>query len=72
MEIYIREFLNFCQVEDLKMETIGRKVEMSLSDWLIDSMLTLTADNTSSNSGNIRFLQTVTKDDNVIVLEYGF
>ena len=64
--------MNFCQVEDLKMETIGRKVEMSLSDWLIDSMLTLTADNTSSNSGNIRFLQTVTKDDNVIVLEYGF
>jgi len=54
------------------METIGRKVEMSLSDWLIDSMLTLTADNTSSNSGNIRFLQTVTKDYNVIVLEYEF
>ena len=64
--------MNFCQVEDLKMETIGRKVEMSLSDWLIDSMLTLTADNTSSNSGNIRFLQTVTKDYNVIVLEYEF
>ena len=39
------------------METICRKVEMSLREWFIDSMLTLTVDNTSSNSGNIRFLK---------------
>ena len=57
LEIYIREFLNFCQVEDPKMETIGRKVGMSLHEWFIDSMLTLTVDNTSSNSDNIRFLK---------------
>ena len=59
--------LNFCQVKDHKGETIGRKIEMSLCEWDIDGIFTLTVDNASSNLTTIKFLQRVAKDWNEIV-----
>ncbi|KAK4571925.1 hypothetical protein RGQ29_030357 [Quercus rubra] len=63
-----KRILNFCQVEDHKGETIGRKIEMSLREWGIDGIFTLTVDNASSNLTTIKFLQRVTKDWNGSVL----
>ena len=63
-----KRILNFCQVEDHKGETIGRKIEMSLREWGIDGIFTLTVDNASSNLTTIKFLQRVTKDWNGTVL----
>ena len=59
--------LNFCQVKHHKGETIGRKIEMSLCEWDIDGIFTLTMDNASSNLTTIKFLQRVAKDWNEIV-----
>ena len=44
-----KRILNFYQVEDHKGKTIGRKIEMSLREWGIDGIFTLTMDNASSN-----------------------
>uniref|UniRef100_A0A7N2MYP7 BED-type domain-containing protein n=1 Tax=Quercus lobata TaxID=97700 RepID=A0A7N2MYP7_QUELO len=63
-----KRILNFCQVEDHKGETIGRKIEMSLREWGIDGIFTLTVDNASSNLTTIKFLQRVTNDWNGVVL----
>ena len=62
-----KKILNFCQVEDHKGETIGRKIEMSLRKWGIDGIFTLTMDNASSNLTTIKLLQRVTKDWNETV-----
>ena len=59
-----KRILNFCQVEDHKWKTIGRTIEMSLLEWRIDGIFTLTVDNASSNLTTIKFLQRVTKDWN--------
>ena len=63
-----KRILNFCLVEDHKGETIGRKIEMSLCEWGIDGIFTLTIDNASSNLTTIKFLQRVTKDWNGTIL----
>ncbi|XP_050259181.1 zinc finger BED domain-containing protein RICESLEEPER 3-like [Quercus robur] len=63
-----KRILNFCQVENHKGETIGRKIEMSWREWGIDGIFTLTVDNASSNLTTIKFLQRVTKDWNGAVL----
>ncbi|KAK4596447.1 hypothetical protein RGQ29_014471 [Quercus rubra] len=44
-----KRILNFCQVEDHRGETIGRKIEMCLRKWGVDGIFTLTVDNASSN-----------------------
>ena len=67
-----KRILNFCQVEDHKEETIGRKIKMSLREWGIDGKFTLTVDNASSNLTTITFLQRVTKDWNGTILENEF
>ncbi|XP_075671983.1 zinc finger BED domain-containing protein RICESLEEPER 2-like [Castanea sativa] len=67
-----KRILNFCQVEDHKGETIGRKIKMSSREWGIDGIFTLIVDNASSNLTTIKFLQRVTKDWNVAVLENEF
>ena len=36
-----KRILNFCQVEDHKGETIGRKIKMSLHEWGINGKFTL-------------------------------
>ncbi|KAL4627343.1 hypothetical protein ACB092_05G159200 [Castanea dentata] len=67
-----KRILNFCQVEDHRGETIGRKIEMCLREWGVDGIFTLTVDNASSNGTTIKFLQTVTKDWKGTVLEHEF
>ena len=67
-----KRILNFCVVDDHKGETVGRKIELCLRAWGIDSMFTLTVDNASSNGGTIKFLETVTKDWKGTVLEHQF
>ncbi|XP_075652751.1 zinc finger BED domain-containing protein RICESLEEPER 1-like [Castanea sativa] len=67
-----KRILNFCQVEDHKGETIGRKIEMSLCKWGIDGIFTLTVDNANSNLTTIKFLQRVTKDWNETILKNEF
>ena len=67
-----KEILNFCQVEDHRGETIGRKIEMCLRELGVDGIFTLIVDNASSNGATIKFLQIVTKDWNGIVLEHEF
>ena len=57
-----KRILNFCQVENHRGETIGRKIEMCLREWGVDGIFTLTMDNASSNGATIKFLQIVTKD----------
>ena len=42
-----KRILNFCQVEDHRGETIGRKIEMCLCEWGVDGIFTLTVDNAS-------------------------
>jgi len=66
-----KRILNFCQVEDHE-ETIGRKIEMSLHEWGIDGIFTLTVDNARSNLNTIKILQIVIKDWNGRVLEHEF
>ncbi|XP_050290476.1 zinc finger BED domain-containing protein RICESLEEPER 2-like [Quercus robur] len=67
-----KRILNFCQVEDHRGETIGRKIEMCLREWGVDGIFTLTVDNASSNGATIKFLQTVTKDWKGTILEHEF
>ena len=67
-----KRILNFCQVEDHKEETIGRKIEMCLREWGINGIFTLTVDNASSNGATIKFLENVTKDWEEAVLEHEF
>ena len=67
-----KRILNFCQVENHRGETIGRKIEMCLREWGVDGIFTLTMDNASSNGATIKFLQTVTKNWKGIVLEHEF
>ena len=67
-----RRILNFCQVEDHKGKTIGRKIEMCLCEWGINGIFTLTVNNASSTGATIKFLQTVTKDWKGTILEYEF
>ncbi|KAL0005989.1 hypothetical protein SO802_013550 [Lithocarpus litseifolius] len=67
-----KRILNFCQVEDHRGETLSRKIEMSLREWGIDGIFTLTVDNASFNGATIKFLQTVTKDWKGNVLEHEF
>ena len=64
--------LNFCQVENHRGETIGRKVKMCLREWGVDGIFILIVDNAYSNGATIKFLQTVTKDWKWIVLEHEF
>ena len=67
-----KRILNFCQVEDHKGDTIGRKIEMCLREWGINGIFTITVDNANSNDATIKFLQNVTKDWKGIVLEHEF
>ena len=67
-----KRILNFCQVEDHKGETIGRKIEMCLREWGINGIFTLTVDNASSNGTTIKFLENVIKDWEGTVLEHEF
>ncbi|XP_028102777.1 zinc finger BED domain-containing protein RICESLEEPER 1-like [Camellia sinensis] len=53
--------INFCQIEDHKGETLGKKIEALLKEWDIDGLFTLTVDNASSNNLTIRFLKRTTK-----------
>ncbi|CAL5414902.1 unnamed protein product [Camellia sinensis] len=56
-----KRIINFCQVEDHKGGTIGKRIEMCLLEWNIDSIFTLTVDNASSNNTIIKFLKNKTK-----------
>ena len=67
-----KRILNFCQVEDHKGETIGRKIELCLHEWGINGIFTIIVDNASSNDATIKFLENVTKDLEGTVLEYEF
>ncbi|XP_050272572.1 zinc finger BED domain-containing protein RICESLEEPER 2-like [Quercus robur] len=67
-----KRILNFCQVEDHKGETIGRKIELCLREWGINGIFTLTVNNASSNGATIKFLENVTKDWEGTVLEHEF
>ncbi|XP_050248515.1 zinc finger BED domain-containing protein RICESLEEPER 1-like [Quercus robur] len=67
-----KRILNFCQVEDHKGETIGRKIEMFLREWGINGIFTLIVDNANSNGATIKFLENVTKDWEGTVLEHEF
>ena len=44
-------------MENHKGETLGKVVKMCLLNWGIDKILTITVDNTASNSGLISFIQ---------------
>ena len=67
-----KRILNFCQVEDHKRETTGKKIEMCLCEWGINGIFTLTVDNANSNGVTIKFLENVTKDWERTVLEHEF
>ncbi|XP_050248897.1 zinc finger BED domain-containing protein RICESLEEPER 2-like [Quercus robur] len=67
-----KRILNFCQVEDHKGKTIGRKIEMCLCEWGINGIFTLTVNNASSTGATIKFLQTITKDWKGTVLKHEF
>jgi hypothetical protein len=67
-----KRILNFCIIDDHKGETIGRKIELCLRAWGIDSIFTLTVDNASSNGGTIKFLEIVTKDWKGTILGHQF
>ncbi|XP_028123576.1 zinc finger BED domain-containing protein RICESLEEPER 2-like [Camellia sinensis] len=56
-----KRIINFCQVENHKGETLGKKIEALLKEWDIDGLFTLTVDNASSNNLTIRFLKQTTK-----------
>jgi len=57
-----KRILNFYQVSNHMGETIGQVIENCLLDWGIDKLLTVTVDNTSSNSVTISYLKNVMKD----------
>ena len=67
-----KRIFSFCQVEDHRGETIGRKIEMCFREWGINVIFTLTMVNASSNGDTIKFLQTVTKDWEGTILEHKF
>ncbi|XP_030936671.1 zinc finger BED domain-containing protein RICESLEEPER 2-like [Quercus lobata] len=67
-----KRILNFCQVEDHKGETVGRKIELCLREWGITGIFTLTVENASSNGATIKFLENVTKDWEGTILEHEF
>lgn len=67
-----KRILNFCQVEDNKVETLSRKIEQCLIEWNIGSVFTLTVDNASSNSTTIKYLVKKTKDWEGTILEHEF
>jgi fucose permease len=48
-----KRILNFYHVFNNMSETIGQVIENYLLDWGIDKLLTVTVDNTSSNSVTI-------------------
>ena len=51
-----KRILSLFLVENHKGETLGKAVEMCLLDWGIDKILTITVDNTASDSGLISFI----------------
>ena len=67
-----KRIINFCQVEDHKGDTLGKKIEMCLLEWNIDSIFTITVDNASSNNNIIKFLKRKTKNWKGSVLEHEF
>lgn len=67
-----KRILNFCQVEEHKGETIGKKIESSLLEWNVDGIFTLTVDNASSNNLTIKFLKRKTVDWKRTVLKNEF
>ncbi|CAL5390480.1 unnamed protein product [Camellia sinensis] len=56
-----KRIINFCQVEDHKGETLGKKIEALLKEWDIDGLFTLTVDNASSNNLTSQSLKRTTK-----------
>lgn len=67
-----KRIINFQQVEDHKGETLGRKIELCLLEWNIDSIFTVTVDNASSNNLTIQYLRRNTKDWKGTILEHEF
>jgi hypothetical protein len=67
-----KRILNFCVVDEHKGETVGKKIELCLRAWGIDSIFTLTVNNASSNGGTIKFLETITKYWKGTILEHQF
>ncbi|KAI8543964.1 hypothetical protein RHMOL_Rhmol08G0258200 [Rhododendron molle] len=57
-----KRILNFCQIEDHKGGTIGKKIESLLLDWNVDGIFTMTVDNASSNATAIEHLKRKTMD----------
>lgn len=56
-----KKILNFCLVPNHKGETVDKVVKECSVDCGIDKILTITVDNSSSNSGLINFLARKTK-----------
>lgn len=52
-----KRIINFCQIKNLKGETIGREIERCLKKWGIENKFTITVDNVSSNDAVISYLQ---------------
>ncbi|XP_028084977.1 zinc finger BED domain-containing protein RICESLEEPER 1-like [Camellia sinensis] len=67
-----KRILNFCQVEDHKDETVGKRIELCLLEWNLGSVFTLTVDNASSYNTAIKFLKRKTKDWKGTVLGHEF
>ncbi|KAF7113208.1 hypothetical protein RHSIM_RhsimUnG0150000 [Rhododendron simsii] len=57
-----KRILNFCQIEDHKGVTIGKKIESLLLEWNVDGIFTMTVDNASSNATAIEYLKRKTLD----------
>ena len=55
-----------------KGETLRKAVGMCLLDWGIDKILTITVDNSASNSGLISFIQKKTKHRNATILGHKY
>uniref|UniRef100_A0A803NHF2 hAT-like transposase RNase-H fold domain-containing protein n=1 Tax=Cannabis sativa TaxID=3483 RepID=A0A803NHF2_CANSA len=51
-----KRILKFCQVPNHKVETIGKTVEMSLLEWNIEKVLTVTVSNASFSNGVVAYL----------------
>ncbi|XP_058189242.1 zinc finger BED domain-containing protein RICESLEEPER 2-like [Rhododendron vialii] len=67
-----KRILNFCQIEDHKGVTIGKKIESLLLEWNIDGIFTLTVDNASSNATAIEYLKRKTMDWKRTILEHEY
>ena len=65
-----KRILNFCQVDNHKGETIGKKIESCFLEWNVDGIFTLTADNATSNNHTIKFLTRKTKYWKRTILEH--